>query len=352
MAGQSQIPTSIRPMHAGRVVFIGAVHEAMDALAAVADHPEADMVGVVTLNDEVAAATSGFVDIAGAAEALGAQVLRVGDVNAPEVVEHIRGWAPDLLVVVGWTRLIGEELLAVPTHGCVGFHASLLPANRGRAPVNWAIIRGEKSTGNTMMLLDAGVDSGLIVDQRVVAIGPDDTCGTVYTEVAAAGADMLRDNLGPLLRGQASLQRQDESQVNMLPKRVPDMGVTDWSRTSQELHDWFRGQTHPYPGAFTHLAGRRLMVWSSAGPSARREGVPGGHAPGEVEELADDGFLVRTGDGHLRITSVSWAGNEPVPAHEWAQSHRLREGDRFDPPPVDHVLWSLGKGPRPTEMLP
>jgi methionyl-tRNA formyltransferase len=338
-------------MTAGRVVFIGAVHEAMNALAAVAHHPEVELSGVVTLSPELAANTSGVADIAGAARDLGLSPLLVEDVNAPSVVEHIQNLAPDLLVVVGWTRLIGVTLLQVPTMGCVGFHASLLPKNRGRAPVNWAIIRGESSTGNTMMLLDAGVDSGLIVDQRRVDITPDDTCQSVYERIATAGADMLRDNLGPLLRGEASLVRQDESSANMLPKRVPDMGVTDWTRSAQEIHDWVRGQTLPYPGAFTHFGGRRLMLWSSSLPAAPARGTLDGEA-GEVIGLSDEGFHVQTGEGRILISSVSWAGQAPAPAVDWARAAHLRRGDRFDLPPEDHVLWSLGAGPRPVEMLP
>src|SRR5699024_4620373 len=155
----------------------------------------------------------------------GVPVVLVDDVNSPESVSAIRELAPDLVAVVGWTRLIGDELLDLPSRGCVGFHASLLPHNRGRAPVNWAILRGEHETGNTMMLLDAGVDTGNIVDQRRTPIHPEDTCATVYERVAELGAAMLTGNMGPLLRGEVTPLRQDESKASLLPKRVPMMGV-------------------------------------------------------------------------------------------------------------------------------
>src|SRR5450631_3061229 len=153
----------------GRLVFVGAVHEAEPALAALLGE-YVDVVEVVTVPDDQAYLPSGHVDLEPLARAGGVPVRRCVDINAPEEVAHIRQLAPDLLVVVGWTRLIGSELLGVPSRGTVGFHASLLPRYRGRAPVNWAIIRGETETGNTMMYLDAGTDTGDVVDQWRVPI--------------------------------------------------------------------------------------------------------------------------------------------------------------------------------------
>ena len=125
-------------------------------------------------------------------------VIDAEDINAPAVVERIRHLHPDLIVVVGWTRLLSPALLSVPSRGCIGFHASLLPRYRGRAPVNWAILRGETFTGNTMFMLTPEADTGDIVDQRVIAIGDEDTCGDVYAKVGAVGADMLRTHLQAL----------------------------------------------------------------------------------------------------------------------------------------------------------
>ncbi len=205
------------------MLFVGAVHEARPALEAVLHH-DCQVVGLVTLEPGRAATTAGFVDLATAARQAGVPVLETGNLNHPGEVARVRDLKPDLIVVVGWTRLLGEELLALPRRGCVGFHASMLPHNRGRAPVNWAIIRGEKETGNTMMYLAGGADTGDIIDQQRVAIDDEDTCATVYDKVGEAGAAMLRRHLDGLLAGTAPRRCQDDSQANLLPKRTPDHG--------------------------------------------------------------------------------------------------------------------------------
>jgi len=131
---------------------------------------------------------SGYVDLHRLAARRAIPVLATTDANSEAALRWVAAHRPDLIVVVGWSRLLREPLLALPSRGCVGFHASLLPHGRGRAPVNWAIIRGQTQTGNTMMYLVPGVDAGDIIDQAAVPIGPDDTCETVYAAVARAGA--------------------------------------------------------------------------------------------------------------------------------------------------------------------
>ena len=331
----------------GRVLLIGAVHESLAALNALAAHPQVDLVRVLTLTPELAAKTSGAIDLGGAAAALVVDVMYVEDVNKPEVVAEIRACDPDLIAVVGWTRLIHDELLALPRRGCVGFHASLLPRNRGRAPVNWAIIRGETQTGNTLMVLDQGADTGRIVDQRATPIDPDDTCGSVYERVAALGADMLTDNICALLDGTAPLLEQDDALANVLPKRTPDMGVTDWTRSAREIHDWIRALTDPYPGAFTHLEGRRVMLWASEHPKDDDPDATG-LEDGTVLGVDPRGLRVVVGGGTLLLTRVGDPAEPPESAHHWCLRSGVVAGTQFEIPARDVVAWSLGQGPRPT----
>ena len=333
-------------MGMGRVALIGAVHESLDAFWALADHPSAELVCVATLSESAAREVSGVVDLAGPAAERGVPVLAVDDVNAPESVARLRSYAPDLIVVVGWTRLIKDELLALPPRGCIGFHASLLPRHRGRAPVNWAILRGETETGNTLMLLDAGVDTGRVVDQRATPIYADDTCGTVYARVARLGADMLVDNLGPLLTGAVAPRPQDESRADVLGKRVPAMGVTDWTRPPMAVHNWIRAQTHPYPGAFTSLDGERLMLWASEVPL----GNDHRGEPGTVLEVAPSGVRVAAGSGSLVLSRVGPAEGEELPAATWAAQTGLRVGQRFEQPSAELAAWAHGEGPRPAAV--
>jgi methionyl-tRNA formyltransferase len=274
-------------------------------------------------------------------------VLQVEDVNAPDVVAAVAATTPDLLVVVGWTRLIRRPLLAVARHGCIGFHASMLPRHRGRAPVNWAIIRGEKTSGNTMMLLDPGADTGDIVDQMPVPIGPDDTCATVYARVGEAGAQMLVEHLPALLAGTAPRRRQPVHGDEVLPKRTPDMGLIDWSRSAGALHDWVRALTVPYPGAFTVWLGRLVMVWRTRPPTD--EPAPG-EEPGTVLEIGPAGVRVATGEGTLLITEMGSPGEPPQAAVDRCSAMGLPVGARFDPVPGELSAWTLGLAPRPAEV--
>jgi methionyl-tRNA formyltransferase len=327
----------------GRVIFVGAVHEAVPALSALLDSG-AEVAEVVTLPQERSASTSGFVDLEPLAGAHGIPVRYCANINSAESVRRVRQLRPDLMVVTGWTRLLSAELLSVPPRGVIGFHASLLPRYRGRAPVNWAILRGDAVTGNTMMYLNAGTDTGDIIDQQAVPITPDDTCATVYARVGEAGAEMLRRHLPALLDGTAPRRPQGPGDGPPLPKRTPEMGITDWDRPARSVHDWIRALTSPYPGAFTFIAGRKLMLWASA-----VDGPCPGRAPGEVLGWAEDGIRVAAADGAVVVTSASDAGEAPGAASAWASRSGLRPGDRFEPVRSEIAAWVLGLGPKPAE---
>lgn len=164
------------------------------------------------------------------------------------------------------------------------------------------------------MYLDAGTDTGDIIDQQTVLTAPDDTCATVYVKVGEAGADMLRRHLGALLDGTAPQRPQGPADGPPLPKRTPGMGITDWNRPARAVHDWIRALTWPYPGAFTLLAERKVMLWASAVGGACAGGMAG-----EVLGWDADGLRVRTADGVLALTSVSDADAAPEPAAAWAE---------------------------------
>ncbi|MFJ8085853.1 methionyl-tRNA formyltransferase [Streptomyces sp. NPDC096205] len=345
MRTASARPTPARPP--GRVVLVGAVHEAQAALTALLHSPLVRLAAVITPPDEERRRLCGAADLAGAAGAAGVPVLRESDVNAPAVLARVRALEPDLVVVVGWTRLLGPELLSVPRHGCVGFHASLLPRHRGRAPVNWTILRGESVTGNTMMLLDPGTDTGDIVDQRRLYIGPEDTCATVYDRVAQAGADMLLTHLPALLTGTAPRKPQNPAAGDVLPRRTHAMGVIDWDRRPRAVHDWVRALTTPYPGAFGMLDGERVMVWRTRPP---RRDEPAG-PPGMVLAVEPDGVRIAARGGSVLVTEMGGRAEPPQPAARWCRRFGVLPGTRFAPVPPDVARWVRGEGPRPEGAL-
>lgn len=326
----------------GRVVFVGAALDAGAAFDALL-RSHADVAGLVTLDPERAARTPGFVDLTRVAEMRGVPVHRTRDINEAETLEWVGRHRPDLIVCVGWNRLLGREALSIPTQGVVGFHASLLPRYRGRAPVCWAILRGEILTGNTMLMLAPGVNTGDIVDQQEIPIEPNDTCGTVYERVAVSGAEMLRRHLADLLMGTAPRRPQVVHHFDrMLPPRTPDMGITSFARTALEVHNWIRALSHPYYGAFAFLRGEKLVLWRAdvlAGAGTR---MP----PGLVLGVEGGGVVVTTRAGLVRLLEVQAPDRPAEPAARWFARSQVPPGSIFEPVDRDTVAWTLGRGHR------
>ena len=294
-----------------RIVFVGTVAEGRRCLEALLAHGER-FAGLVTLDPALAPTTSGWVRFDDLAAAHAIPLLTVRNLNAPENVDRVAALRPDLILVVGWTRLLGPELLRLPPLGAVGFHASLLPRYRGRAPVNWALINGADETGNTMFFLDDGVDTGDIIDQRRIPVLDEDDCATLYRKVADAAVDMLLEHLPALKTATAPRTPQDHRQATVMPRRRAEDGLIDWSRDARGLFNWVRALTHPYPGAFTFHGDRRLFVWRAVPDPS-----PHPHPPGRL--LATGGEVhVSTGDGLLRLDRVQWEGEPERPGRELA----------------------------------
>jgi methionyl-tRNA formyltransferase len=286
------------------IVFIGCVEEGRRTLEGLLERGER-VRAVFTFEPAKAATISGAARWDDLTTAHGIPLHHVHSINDPEPLAAIRALAPDLVFCVGWTQLLSAELLSIPKLGCLGFHASLLPHYRGRAPVNWAIINGETITGNTLMVLDEGVDTGDIVAQRAIPITPQDTCGTVYDKVAASELSML-DEVLPLIHvGLMPRRAQDHDRATVVGRRRPDDGRIDWCRTTGELHDWVRALTDPYPGAFTTIAGERVWVWA-AHPAPQ---PAAGWRPGRWRLVGSPGELrAGTGDGELVLDEVQRSG--------------------------------------------
>ncbi len=303
-----------RPDPGERVVFVGAVDEGRRCLEGLLAAGER-FAGLVTLKEEWAVETSGAVPFDDLAERYAIPLLKVKNLNHPANVERLRAMRPGLLLVVGWTRLLGPEILALPPRGCVGFHASLLPKYRGRAPVNWAIINGESETGNTMIFLDDGVDTGDIIEQRRIPITPEDDCRTLYEKVSDSAVEMLLQHLPALKAGTAPRRRQDHSRATVMPRRRPEDGLIDWSAGARRLYDWVRALTHPYPGAFTFAGRAKIYIWR-----AMVAEESGDTLPGVILELTpDEGILVGAGRGSLRLIRTQVGGEPEEPAGETAR---------------------------------
>lgn len=221
--------------------------------------------------------------------------VMTSDINLRENVALLKELAPDLLLSFYYRNMIREEVLRIPRLGALNVHGSYLPKYRGRVPVNWAVINGESETGATLHYMVQKPDAGDIVDQEKVSIVFTDTVLDVFNKVTQAAVTVLSRCLGPLLEERAPRIPMDLSRGSYFGGRRPADGRIDWHRSAVEIYNLVRGVTHPYPGAFTHLAGRKIVIW-------RAQPVVGEGEPGRIVSLAP--FLVGTGSGLLEIMSL------------------------------------------------
>lgn len=201
-----------------------------------------------------------FGSVAALSRSHGLETVTPENPNTHEFVEKVRSLAPDFLFSFYYRRMLGPELLATARRGAFNMHGSLLPKYRGRAPVNWAVLRGETQTGATLHEMVQKPDAGRIVDQEAVSILPDDRAVDVFGKVTGAAERVLARSLPRLIDGSAVLRAQDLSQGSYFGGRRPEDGRIDWSQPAKRIHDLVRAVAPPYPGAFTEVEGKRLRV--------------------------------------------------------------------------------------------
>jgi methionyl-tRNA formyltransferase len=233
-------------------------------------------------------------------------VYQPTDPNEPAFMAVIKALQPDFLFSCYYRHLLKQPLLEVPHLGALNLHGSLLPRYRGRVPVNWVLVNGETETGVTLHYMEAKADRGDIVAQKTIPITPEDTAVTLFARMTAAAGEMVRENY-PLLRsGQAPRQPQDHRLATYFGGRRPEDGRIDWRQPAVAIYNLIRAVTHPYPGAFTTLAGKKLYIWNGR-PLASPVAAP--DVPGQVTaRLPGEGLLVATGEGHFLITQAQWEG--------------------------------------------
>jgi methionyl-tRNA formyltransferase len=303
-----------------KLAWIGFHEEGIPALRSVLEAGY-EVRAVFTLSREAASGKSGAASYDWVSTRFGIPLYEIESVNRKEVVEILDGLNLDFLFVIGWTELIGDEALAAASGGVIGAHASLLPHNRGRAPVNWAVIKGETITGNTLMWLVRRADRGDIIDQREIPILPYDTCETIYQHVAQTNRGMILRLLQQLSRGERPATPQPDTGERNLPRRSPADGLIDWTRPASELYDFIRAQTRPYPGAFGHFRDQVWRIWNSA--LLPLSGSLG--SPGEIlgSSYCPDpgacGQLVACGEGALLLLEVQREDSFPLAGRNLAE---------------------------------
>ncbi|MCD6497585.1 MAG: methionyl-tRNA formyltransferase [Deltaproteobacteria bacterium] len=289
-----------------RVLFMGTPDFATPTLRALAQAHE--VLAVVTNPDRASGRgrkqTAPAVKLV--AQELGLQILQPKGLRKSTVQEDLAAFRPDLIVVVAYGRLLPPTVLKMPSMGCLNVHASLLPAYRGAAPINWAIINGERETGVTIMLMDEGLDTGPTLLKRPEPILPDDTAGTLSKRLSEAGPDLLLEAIAGMLDKSLIPTPQPTEGVSFAPMMQKADGLIDWTPPARTVADRIRG-TDPWPGAYTFMDGVRMKLFS-AKPTA------GSGPAGSILGFEDDALVVACGVDAVAIEDLQIAGKKRMTA--------------------------------------
>jgi methionyl-tRNA formyltransferase len=320
-----------------RIVFCGTPQFAVPSLKYLIDKADFQIVAAITQPDrprgrghEVC-----FSPVKEAAIAAGIPVHQPEKIRAPEVQELLQKLAPDVIVIIAYGQIIPGRLLPIPKLGWINLHASLLPKYRGAAPINWAIVNGEAKTGVTSMRIDAGMDTGEILLQREMEIGPAETAPELAARMSEIGAPLMAETLRGLVAGTIVPRPQAHEQASSAPMLKKEDGRIDWFRSAQEIFHRIRGFA-PWPGAFTSFRGQSCHIWGEpASNDLSEQGAVRGEAaiPGSLvvrKNGQKNEVLVHCGSAtYLRLLSVKLEGRKQVSAVEFANGAHLLTSEHF-----------------------
>ena len=304
-----------------RIVFMGTPEFAVPSLRTLVR--EHEVAGVITQPDRRAGRGRKLsaAPTRTAAHELGLPVITPADLRDVDALSQITDWKPDLIVVAAYGHILRPGLLELPASGCINVHASLLPRHRGAAPVAAAILAGDARTGVTIMKMDAGLDTGPVLAQGEIAIDAGHTTGALTAELAALGAQLLRETLPAYLRGKVKPQPQDDALVSYAPMLKKADGRLRFSRRAVELERQVRAM-QPWPGAFALRGGQPLKLLHAQ--------VAAGEAPPGRVLLVSGGIAVGTGAGLLRLKRIQPPGKRAMATKEYARGAPDFVGDTLE----------------------
>jgi len=286
-----------------RIVFIGTSRFAVPALSAIAQRHEISL--VITQPDRPAGRgrTLREPPVKERAEILGLRICQPDRVNSEPAIAKIEDASPELIVVASYGQILKRDLFSLPPLGTVNIHASLLPSYRGAAPINWAIINGERKTGITTFLIDEGMDTGEILIQRSITIGEDETAGELEDRLALLGAEVILETIEGLSDGTITPISQPEEGASLAPRLNRDDARIDWERPASAIHNLVRG-TNPWPGGWTKLGEERVKIHRTGLTGIGRGGI----RPGEIALERSGRLLVGCGDELLEVLEIQREG--------------------------------------------
>jgi methionyl-tRNA formyltransferase len=307
-----------------RIVFFGTPDFAVSTLKALLEGPDRVM-AVVTQPDRGKGRGQRVIPspVKKVALAHGIPSHQPDRVKDPSFQEEVKNLQPDLFVVVAYGQILPKSLLDIPKHGAINVHASLLPKYRGAAPISWALLKGEKVTGITTMMMDAGMDTGDILLQSEIPIGEGETFETLHDRLAELGAQLLKETIAGLESEKITPVSQDHSGATYAPLIKKEDGQIDWSKGADEIDRQVRA-FNPWPGAYTQWEDRLLKIFGGE----VRKGAPQGEN-GSVSWVGTDVIEVKAGKGCYGIRGVQLEGGKRLSVRDFLQGHRVQVGMVF-----------------------
>lgn len=254
-----------------------------------------------------------------AALAHGIEVYQPKRIREPECVEYLKKYEADIFVVVAFGQILTKEILEMPKYGCINVHASLLPKYRGAAPIQWAVINGEKVTGVTTMRMDEGIDTGDMILKEEVVLDKEETGGSLFDRLAKKGADLCVKTLTAIEEGTATYTPQKHEEATHTTMIKKQLGEMDWTKPAQELECLVRG-LNPWPSAYTHLNGKTLKIWKTSVLEKETEKEPG------TIEVGKNTIAVQTGKGMLQLEEIQLEGKKRMQTDAFLRGVSLETG--------------------------
>ncbi|MFY9300361.1 MAG: methionyl-tRNA formyltransferase [Candidatus Nitrosotenuis sp.] len=251
----------------------------------------------------------------------GFQLFHVSNVADSENIELLKKANLDILFIIGWHRIVPQEVLDVAKIR-LGIHSSILPKDRGPSPINWQLIRGEKEGGITLFHLTTGVDEGNIVDYAKYEILESDDVSDVYLKATNGAIQLLENNWKSIHDLQIKSIPQDNSKATVNQRRKPEDGLIDWSKNSKQCYDWIRALTRPYPGAFTYWNGKKALIWKARISDEKET------RPGQILNC-DDKIIISTGSGSIELLELQIEGEPPCNPGVFSRTLGLKKNEFF-----------------------
>ena len=315
-----------------RVVFMGTPAFAVPSLEALANSDH-EVVGVVTQPDRPKGRGQAVAPcpVKELALAKGLPVSQPDKIKGPEFLQQLVEWKPGVIAVTAFGRILPKTILDLPPMGCINVHGSLLPAYRGAAPIQWALIHGDTETGITTMVMDEGMDTGAVLLQQTIPIEPEDTALELGARMAQAGGALLVETLTRLAAQTVVPCAQDHSRATMAPLLKKEDGVIDWTQSATEIANRIRGLS-PWPGSFTFHHGHRLII--RKGRVDAQGGPAGGRQrPGTILAVGPKSFWVETGEGRIEVLEVQPENKKRMSVEQFLLGYTLRAQDTLSPQP-------------------